>query len=79
MTRILYLSMSNEKYSANYFPFLRRYAAEVAALPVRTRWIAPREADPDYENLYDRFYCVRGDSVEDVWPIMERASGPPYF
>jgi len=30
MTRILYLSMSNEKYSTNYFPFLRRYAADVA-------------------------------------------------
>ena len=31
MTRILYLSLSNEKYSTNYFPFLRRYAGEVAA------------------------------------------------
>jgi Asp/Glu/hydantoin racemase len=30
MTRILYLSMSNEKYSANYFPFLTKYVAEVA-------------------------------------------------
>jgi Asp/Glu/hydantoin racemase len=31
MTRILYLSLSNEKYSSNYFPFLRRYAGAVAA------------------------------------------------
>jgi allantoin racemase len=31
VTRILYLSLSNEKYSSNYFPFLRRYAGAVAA------------------------------------------------
>jgi Asp/Glu/hydantoin racemase len=31
VTRILYLSLSNEKYSSNYFPFLRRYADAVAA------------------------------------------------
>ena len=30
MTRILYLSMSQEKYSANYFPFLREYISSVA-------------------------------------------------
>jgi D-serine deaminase-like pyridoxal phosphate-dependent protein len=30
-------------------------------------------------NLYDRFFCVRGEVVEDEWPIMERASGPTYF
>lgn len=29
MTRILYLSLSNEKYSPNYFPFLREYASTV--------------------------------------------------
>jgi Asp/Glu/hydantoin racemase len=31
VTRILYLSLSNEKYSSNYFLFLRRYADAVAA------------------------------------------------
>jgi Asp/Glu/hydantoin racemase len=30
VTRILYLSLSNERYSSNYFPFLRRYAGAVA-------------------------------------------------
>jgi 3-hydroxy-D-aspartate aldolase len=30
-------------------------------------------------NLYDRFFCVRGDVVEDEWPIMERTTGSPYF
>ncbi len=29
--RILYLSMSREQYSSNYFPFLRRYVDEVAS------------------------------------------------
>jgi D-serine deaminase-like pyridoxal phosphate-dependent protein len=43
----------------------------------KLRFIIPH-CDPTV-NLYDRFYCVRGDSVEGVWPIMERASGPPYF
>ncbi len=31
MTKILYLSLSNEKYSANYFPFLKDYIASIAA------------------------------------------------
>jgi allantoin racemase len=31
MTRIRYLSLSNDKYSANYFPFLKNYIASVAA------------------------------------------------
>ncbi|MEV6639569.1 aspartate/glutamate racemase family protein [Amycolatopsis sp. NPDC051371] len=30
MTKILYLSMSNEKYSVNYFPFLRDYVRSIA-------------------------------------------------
>jgi 3-hydroxy-D-aspartate aldolase len=30
-------------------------------------------------NLYDRFFCVRGEVVEDEWSIMERAGGPTYF
>lgn len=38
----------------------------------------PPHCDPTV-NLYDRFYCVQGDTVVDSWPIMERASGPPYF
>ena len=29
MTKILYLSMSREEYSPNYFPFLRSYIDEV--------------------------------------------------
>jgi D-serine deaminase-like pyridoxal phosphate-dependent protein len=43
----------------------------------KLRFIAPH-CDPTV-NLYDRFFCVRGESVEDEWPIMERASGPTYF
>jgi 3-hydroxy-D-aspartate aldolase len=43
----------------------------------KLRFIIPH-CDPTV-NLYDRFFCVRGESVEDEWPIMERASGVPYF
>ena len=42
----------------------------------RLRLIVPH-CDPTV-NLYDRFFCVRGEVVEDEWPIMERA-GPMYF
>jgi allantoin racemase len=31
MAKILYLSLSNEKYSPNYFPFLTNYIAKIAA------------------------------------------------
>lgn len=31
MTKILYLSLSNAKYSANYFPFLQKYIGRVGA------------------------------------------------
>src|SRR5438093_6316781 len=30
-------------------------------------------------NRYDRFFCVRGEWVEDEWAIMERAGGATYF
>ncbi len=43
----------------------------------RLRFIIPH-CDPTV-NLYDRFFCVRNESVEDEWPIMERAGGRPYF
>jgi 3-hydroxy-D-aspartate aldolase len=43
----------------------------------RLRFVIPH-CDPTV-NLYDRFFCVRGETVEDEWPIMERASGPTYF
>jgi 3-hydroxy-D-aspartate aldolase len=43
----------------------------------RLRLITPH-CDPTV-NLYDRFFCVRGDVVEDEWPIMERAAGPTNF
>jgi D-serine deaminase-like pyridoxal phosphate-dependent protein len=43
----------------------------------RLRFIIPH-CDPTV-NLYDRFFCVRGDSVEDEWPIMERAGGATNF
>jgi 3-hydroxy-D-aspartate aldolase len=43
----------------------------------KLRFIPPH-CDPTV-NLYDRFFCVRGDVVEDEWPIMERANGPTYF
>ena len=42
----------------------------------KLRFIIPH-CDPTV-NLYDRFFCVRGDSVEDEWPIMERAGGPNF-
>jgi 3-hydroxy-D-aspartate aldolase len=43
----------------------------------KLRFIIPH-CDPTV-NLYDRFHCVRGESVVDEWPIMERASGPRFF
>ena len=43
----------------------------------RLEWIIPH-CDPNV-NLYDRIYCVRGDKVEGVWSIMDRASTLPYF
>ena len=43
----------------------------------KLRFIAPH-CDPTV-NLYDRIYCLKGETVEAVWPIMERASGAPYF
>ena len=30
---------------------------------MRTRWIAPVADDPDYENLYDRFYGLMSDAA----------------
>jgi D-serine deaminase-like pyridoxal phosphate-dependent protein len=43
----------------------------------KLRFIIPH-CDPTV-NLYDRFFCVRGEVVEGEWPIMERAAGSPYF
>ena len=43
----------------------------------KLRFIAPH-CDPTV-NLYDRINCVRGDAVEDVWPIMDRNLGSAYF
>lgn len=37
----------------------------------RLRFVPPH-CDPTV-NLYDRFFCVRGELVEDEWAIMERA------
>jgi D-serine deaminase-like pyridoxal phosphate-dependent protein len=50
---------------------------EAIRLGDRLRLITPH-CDPTV-NLYDRFFCVRGDGVEDEWPIMERAIGPTNF
>jgi 3-hydroxy-D-aspartate aldolase len=47
------------------------------ALGDRLRFIVPH-CDPTV-NLYDRFFCVRRETVEDEWPIMERAGGSTYF
>jgi D-serine deaminase-like pyridoxal phosphate-dependent protein len=49
---------------------------EPVRLGDRLRLIIPH-CDPTV-NLYDRFFCIRGEDVEDEWPIMER-SGPTYF
>lgn len=43
----------------------------------KLRFIPPH-CDPTV-NLYDRIYCVRGDTVETYWPIMERAEGNECF
>jgi D-serine deaminase-like pyridoxal phosphate-dependent protein len=51
--------------------------SDAVRLGDKLRFIIPH-CDPTV-NLYDRFYCIRGESVEDEWPIMERASGAPYF
>ncbi len=37
----------------------------------RLRFIPPH-CDPTV-NLYDRFYVCRGDAVEEIWPVMDRA------
>ena len=41
----------------------------------RMRFILPH-CDPNV-NLYDKFYCVRGDEIAATWSIMERNGG--YF
>ncbi len=43
----------------------------------KLRFIPPH-CDPNV-NLYDRIYCARGENVEGFWPIMQRATGAPYF
>jgi D-serine deaminase-like pyridoxal phosphate-dependent protein len=43
----------------------------------KLRFIIPH-CDPTV-NLYDRFFCMRAEVVEDEWPIMERAGGSTYF
>jgi D-serine deaminase-like pyridoxal phosphate-dependent protein len=43
----------------------------------RLRLIIPH-CDPTV-NLYDRFFCLRGEVIEEEWPIMERAAGSTYF
>jgi D-serine deaminase-like pyridoxal phosphate-dependent protein len=43
----------------------------------KVRFIPPH-CDPTV-NLYDRFFCLREEVIEDEWPIMERASGAGYF
>ncbi len=43
----------------------------------KLRFIPPH-CDPTV-NLYDRLFCVRGETVEEEWHIMERASGPAFF
>ena len=43
----------------------------------KLRFIPPH-CDPTV-NLYDRFFCVRGDTVEGEWAIMGRGSSTPYF
>ncbi len=43
----------------------------------KLRFIPPH-CDPNV-NLYDRIYCARGENVEGFWPIMQRATGSPYF
>ena len=34
-------------------------------------WLIPGHCDPTV-NLYDRIHICRGDTVEDVWPVMDR-------
>jgi 3-hydroxy-D-aspartate aldolase len=43
----------------------------------KLRFIIPH-CDPTV-NLYDRFFCVRGEIVVDEWTIMERGGGATYF
>jgi D-serine deaminase-like pyridoxal phosphate-dependent protein len=52
-------------------------AGTTVRLGDRLRFIIPH-CDPTV-NLYDRFFCVRRESVEDEWPIMDRAGGATYF
>lgn len=43
----------------------------------RVELIIPH-CDPNV-NLYDRMYGLRGDKVESVWSVLDRARGVPYF
>jgi D-serine deaminase-like pyridoxal phosphate-dependent protein len=52
-------------------------AGDDVQLGAKLRFIVPH-CDPTV-NLYDRFFCVRGEEVVDEWPIMERMCGPTYF
>ncbi len=52
-------------------------ASQDVRLGDRLRFIVPH-CDTTV-NLYDRIYCARGETVEDEWSIMDRASGRGYF
>lgn len=67
MTRILYLSLSNEKYSSNYFPFLRRYADAVAAADTKLELRGARVGRIDSYRFWESLDTVSIlDSVLDA-------------
>lgn len=48
--------------------------------PVRSEWIAPRQPDPIYENLYDRFYAMMHDmAIAEHLAITAAISGEERF
>lgn len=53
------------------------HASRDLTLGEQVRFIVPH-CDPTV-NLYDRLYACRGERVEEVWSIMDRALGSPFF
>ncbi|MGE3317372.1 MAG: DUF4962 domain-containing protein, partial [Planctomycetaceae bacterium] len=62
---------------------LRKSADWCAAQPPRQQWIAPIANDPQYENLYDRFYAAMHDMavVEHLAfaSVLSDPADDPYF
>ncbi len=59
------------RWGGDEFGFLETFLEPKPGLGDRVELIAPH-CDPTV-NLYDRIYVCRGESVEAIWPVMERS------